>query len=115
MIPLSRWCFQPGEHVKVNFNTTNSLQTRAQMVDMLSRDEFVNVINQFGDANQKSLLGTANTDWNDEVYRTAFGTDNNLSVSGSIDKWLPFRVPFASFSTIENSNLTLLRSLLKRL
>jgi TonB-dependent SusC/RagA subfamily outer membrane receptor len=25
--------------VKVNFNTTNSLQTRAQMVDMLSRDE----------------------------------------------------------------------------
>ena len=78
--------------VKVNFNTTNSLQTRAQMVDMLSRDEFVNVINQFGSANQKSLLGTANTDWNDEVYRTAFGTDNNLSVSGSIDKWLPFRV-----------------------
>lgn len=78
--------------VKVNFNTTNSLQTRAQMVDMLSRDEFVNVINQFGTDNQKSLLGTANTDWNDEVYRTAFGTDNNLSVSGSIDKWLPFRV-----------------------
>ena len=78
--------------VKVNFNTTNSLQTRAQMVDMLSRDEFVNVINQFGSANQKSLLGTANTDWNNEVYRTAFGTDNNLSVSGSIDKWLPFRV-----------------------
>lgn len=78
--------------VKVNFNATNSLQTRAQMVDMLSRDEFVNVINQFGTDNQKSLLGTANTDWNDEVYRTAFGTDNNLSVSGSIDKWLPFRV-----------------------
>lgn len=78
--------------VKVNFNTTNSLQTRAQMVDMLSRDEFVTVINQFGTDNQKSLLGTANTDWNDEVYRTAFGTDNNLSVSGSIDKWLPFRV-----------------------
>lgn len=78
--------------VKVNFNTTNSLQARAQMVDMLSRDEFVNVINQFGTDNQKSLLGTANTDWNDEVYRTAFGTDNNLSVSGSIDKWLPFRV-----------------------
>lgn len=78
--------------VKVNFNTTNSLQTRAQMVDMLSRDEFVYVINQFGTDNQKSLLGTANTDWNDEVYRTAFGTDNNLSVSGSIDKWLPFRV-----------------------
>ena len=78
--------------LKVNFNTTNSMQTRAQMVDMLSHDDFVNVINQYGTDNQKSLLGNANTDWNDEVYRTAFGTDNNLSVSGSIDKWLPFRV-----------------------
>lgn len=78
--------------LKVNFNTTNSMQTRAQMVDMLSRDEFMNVINQFGTDNQKSLLGNANTDWNDEVYRTAFGTDNNLSLSGSIGKYLPFRV-----------------------
>ena len=78
--------------LKVNFNTTNSMQTRAQMVDMLSRDEFVNVINQYGTDNQKSLLGNANTDWNDEVYRTAFGTDNNLSLSGSIGKYLPFRV-----------------------
>ena len=78
--------------LKVNFNTTNSMQTRAQMVDMLSHDDFVNVINQFGIDNQKSLLGNANTDWNDEVYRTAFGTDNNLSLSGSIGKYLPFRV-----------------------
>ena len=78
--------------LKVNFNTTNSVQTRAQMVDMLSHDDFVNVINQYGTDNQKSLLGNANTDWNDEVYRTAFGTDNNLSLSGSIGKYLPFRV-----------------------
>lgn len=78
--------------LKVNFNTTNSMQTRAQMVDMLSHDDFVNVINQFGTDNQKSLLGNANTNWNDEVYRTAFGTDNNLSLSGSIGKYWPFRV-----------------------
>lgn len=78
--------------LKVNFNTTNSMQTRAQMVDMLSHDDFVNVINQFGTDNQKSLLGNVNTDWNDEVYRTAFGTDNNLSLSGSIGKYWPFRV-----------------------
>ena len=77
--------------LKVNFNTTNSVQTRAQMVDMLGYDDFVKVINQYGTDNQKSLLGTAHTDWNDEVYRTAFGTDNNLSLSGSIGKFLPFR------------------------
>ncbi len=84
--------------VKVNFNTTNSIQTRAQMVEMLSRDQFVNIINQYGTDNQKSLLGDANTDWNDEVYRTAFGTDNNLSVSGSMGKWLPFRVSVGYFN-----------------
>lgn len=77
--------------LKVNFNTTNSVQTRAQMVDMLGYDDFVKVITQYGTDNQKSLLGTAHTDWNDEVYRTAFGTDNNLSLSGSIGKFLPFR------------------------
>ena len=84
--------------VKVNFNTTNSMQTRAQMVDMLSRNQFVDVINKYGNDNQKSLLGDANTDWNDEVYRTAFGTDNNLSVSGSMGKWLPFRVSVGYFN-----------------
>ncbi len=33
---------------------------------------FVKVINQYGTDNQKSLLGDAHTDWNDEVYRTRF-------------------------------------------
>lgn len=77
--------------LKINFNTTNSVQTRAQMVKMLGYDDFVNAIKTYGTDNQKSLLGDANTDWNDQVYRTAFGTDNNLSLSGSIGKVLPFR------------------------
>ncbi len=77
--------------LKINFNTTNSVQTRAQMVDMLGYDDFVNVIKTYGTDNQKSLLGDAHTDWNDQVYHTAFGTDNNLSLSGSIGKVLPFR------------------------
>ncbi len=77
--------------LKINFNTTNSVQTRAQMVDMLCYDDFVNAINTYGTDSQKSLLGDAHIDWNDQVYHTAFGTDNNLSVSGSIGNFLPFR------------------------
>lgn len=84
--------------LKINFNTTNSLQTRAQMVDMLGHDDFVSVINQYGTDAQKSLLGTSNTDWNDEVYHTAFGTDNNLSLSGMLTKWLPFRVSIGYYN-----------------
>ncbi|MDL2257358.1 SusC/RagA family TonB-linked outer membrane protein, partial [Bacteroidales bacterium OttesenSCG-928-I14] len=40
----------------------------------------------------KSYLGNANTDWQKEIYRNAFTTDNNINVSGSIGKVLPFRV-----------------------
>jgi len=75
----------------VTFNTTNTLQTRTKLVDMLGRDEFYNVISSRGTDAQKSLLGNENTNWNDEVYRTAFGTDNNVSIAGKA-AWLPFRV-----------------------
>jgi len=75
----------------VTFNTTNTLQTRTKMVDMLGRDDFYNLISSRGSAGQKALLGTANTNWNDEVYHTAFGTDNNVSVAGKAG-FMPFRV-----------------------
>ena len=77
--------------LNVQFTTTNTVQTRAQMVDILSADEFRSVINAQGTDAQKDLLGTANTDWYDEVYRTALSTDNNLSLSGTLVKGLPFR------------------------
>ena len=77
--------------LNVQFTTTNTVQTRAQMVDILSADEFRSVINAHGTDAQKALLGTANTDWYDEVYRTALSTDNNLSLSGTLVKGLPFR------------------------
>lgn len=78
--------------VSINFNTTNTLQTCTKLVDMLDRNQFVELINREGTAAQQALLGTASTDWNDEVYRTAFGTDNNLSIAGKLSKGLPFRV-----------------------
>lgn len=81
-----------NDRLKVSFSTTNSLQTRTGLADMLSRDEFVDVVNARGTAAQKALLGTAHTDWNDQIYHTAFGTDNNLSLSGRVAKNFPIRV-----------------------
>ncbi len=77
---------------KIQFTTTNTLQTRANMVETLTADEFRSLINEQGTDAQKALLGTANTDWFDQVYRTALSTDNNLSITGSLVKGLPFRV-----------------------
>jgi TonB-dependent starch-binding outer membrane protein SusC len=40
-------------------------------------------------------LGTANTDWQDLIYRTAVSHDHNISVAGSAGKSLPYRVSVA--------------------
>lgn len=79
------------DKLKFTFSTTNSVQTRTKLADMMSYDEFVNTIQSKGTDAQQALLGTAHTDWNDEIYQNAFGTDNNLSVAGKITKNLPFR------------------------
>lgn len=83
--------------LKISFNTTNSLQVRTQTADMLSRGEFINIVNSNGTDAQKALLGTANTDWNDEIYNVAFGTDNNLSFSGKL-KNIPYRVSLGYYN-----------------
>lgn len=87
-----------GDKLKINFSTTNSFQTRDRMVDMLNHNEFINIINIKGTAEQRALLGTVRTDWNDEVYHTAFGTDNNLSISGRINGTLPVRVSLGYYN-----------------
>jgi iron complex outermembrane receptor protein len=77
--------------LKVNFSTVNSVSSITDKVDVLSADQFRSVINTSGSAAQKAMLGTANTDWQDEIYQTGFSTDNNLSFSGGLKK-LPYRV-----------------------
>lgn len=81
-----------GDGVKISFQTTNSVSTKTRTAPHLSIGEFRDVINTFGTPEQAALLGKETTDWNDEIFRTAFGTDNSLSVSGRAASWLPFRV-----------------------
>ena len=81
-----------SDKMKITFSTTNSIQTRTKLADMLSYDQFVNTIRTQGTAAQQALLGTARTDWNDEIYQNAFGTDNNLSITGKIAPNWPIRV-----------------------
>ena len=76
--------------LKINFSTTHSLQKRTKLADMLSFHEFHNVVGIHGSPAQQALLGGYRTNWNDEIFRVAYGTDNNLSFSGAI-KDVPFR------------------------
>lgn len=86
-----------GNGVKVAFQTTNSISTKTKTSDMLSTDEFVGIVGSLGNDRQKSLLGTNRTNWNDEIFHTAFGTDNNLSVTGKISSWMPFRISAGAY------------------
>lgn len=84
---------KPGKPV-VNFNTQLSISQLPKEAPVLSAAQFRNYVNT-NDTTQagiyRNLLGTANTDWQKEIYQTAVSTDNNLSVSGSAGK-LPYRV-----------------------
>ena len=83
-----------GDKIKVSLQTTHSFQTKTKTADMLTRGEFIDMVNRYGTDAQKALLGTADTNWNDEIFKTAYGTDNNLSVSGRFTRNFPFRVSF---------------------
>ncbi len=77
---------------KVSFSTTNAMQHLIKPADMLSRDEMMDAVNTYGTAQQQELMNPdVSTDWNKEIFKTAFGTDNNLSVSGKAGM-LPYRV-----------------------
>ncbi len=78
-------------NLKVDFSTVNSLSKVTGQVSVLNADQFRGVINQYGTDAQKDMLGTANTNWQGLIYQTAFGTENNISLSGGI-KALPYRI-----------------------
>lgn len=75
----------------INFSTNNSISTVIKKVDVLSADQVRAYVNANGNATQRALLGTSNTDWQDAIYQNAFISDNNLSIAGSF-KGVPYRV-----------------------
>ncbi|MCV9929353.1 TonB-dependent receptor [Flavobacterium sp. LS1R49] len=78
--------------VKVNFSSQVGVNTVANTVDVLSGDQFRELVNTKGTPAQKALLGTANTNWQDEIFHTALTTNNNISVSGALFNKLPVRL-----------------------
>ena len=79
--------------VKFNFNTQESVSVIGKKVDVLTGDQIRSIINSDVTATAniyKKVLGSANTDWQKEIYQKAISTDNNLSASGTIGK-VPFR------------------------
>lgn len=78
---------------KLSFSTTNAIQTKTKTADMITRNEMYDLVNTYGTDRQKSLLDdSVDTDWNNEIFKSAFSTDNNLGISGKVGTFLPYRV-----------------------
>ncbi|SEF60719.1 iron complex outermembrane recepter protein [Halpernia humi] len=77
--------------LKVDFSTVASVSEKMGNVDVLSADDFRSFVNANASASYKARLGTADTNWQDQIYQQAWGTDNNLALSGGL-KWLPYRL-----------------------
>ncbi len=83
---------------KVEYNGTMSVNTIPAYMDVLSGDEFRRLSYELASKNAVGLsmsslkrLGTANTNWQEEIYQTALAHDHNVSISGGV-KGTPYRV-----------------------
>ncbi len=83
-----------GQAPQVSYAGSLTISTRRNSVDVMSGDEFREFIkNKYGESSTAYTgLGTANTNWQDEIYRTAISTDHNVTVAGSVGDYLPYRV-----------------------
>lgn len=73
----------PGQALAVNYTGKYSYQTNRNRIDVLSAEEFAQVIEeQFGESGTR-YLGNESTDWQDAIFRDAFTQDHNLSFTGS--------------------------------
>jgi TonB-linked SusC/RagA family outer membrane protein len=80
-----------GGPLKVSLSSNNTVGTLVKDESVLSPAQFRSVVNANGTAAQKAMIGGANTNWQDQIYQDAIGTDNNLSISGGLKK-LPYRI-----------------------
>ena len=82
-----------GGGLKVNVNSVNSVGNITGKVSVLSAAQFRSVVNANGTAAQIAQMGAASTDWQNQIYQSAIGTNNTIGLSGGI-KGLPYRLSF---------------------
>ncbi len=83
-----------GSPLHITYNGNASIGEAVKYVDVYSGDQLRQIaadhVGLFG-ADSFNKLGSANTNWQKEIFRTAVSSDHNLSLSGAT-KNLPYRV-----------------------
>jgi TonB-linked SusC/RagA family outer membrane protein len=68
---------------KFNYNSSLTTYSAENQVDVLTASEFTELITSGGNADAIAALGSSNTNWQDQIYNRATGTENSLSVVGN--------------------------------
>ncbi len=77
-----------GQAPKVSYNGYVSFSTTQKRYDVLSGDEYRAYATKLWGDKLPSELGTDDTDWQDQIYRTAVSTDHHVSINGGFKTYL---------------------------
>ena len=82
-----------GMAPKVSYNGNVSYSVKKKTLDVLDADEYRSFIKSYygADSEAASLLGNANTNWQDEIFHAAVSSDHNVTVQGGISN-MPYRI-----------------------
>ena len=81
-----------GAKPTVNYSGNVSVSTKKKTIEVMDGNEFRQFVTEmYGEGSDAvNTLGTANTDWQSEIYRAAISTDHNITLSGGL-KNMPYR------------------------
>ena len=97
-----------GQRPTVSYTGDVTVSTIQKKYDVLNAQQYKDLISSI-DGLDASKLGNANTNWQDEIFRTAISTSHNLSIQGGL-KDMPYRIS-AGF---DNANGIVKTSWMKR-
>jgi len=84
-----------GKTLQVDYNFQYGSGKKINKIDVFGADAF----REFVTTQRPGLadrLGTANTDWQEEIYRRTDFVDNNVSIRGNLFKAIPTRLSFGN-------------------
>ena len=81
-----------SKELTVDYNFQYGSGKKFNDIDIFSAQDYRNLINDIGTPQQIAMLGTANTDWQEAIYRRTDFVDNNLSIKGNLFKTIPTRL-----------------------
>lgn len=86
-----------NQPLNVTVDSKMMISQVGKTVDVMNAEQFTQFVNEYGNDASIARLGTSNTDWQDEIYRTAVSSDNNVSLTGSV-KSMPVRASLGYLS-----------------